>query len=242
MDVQPCEKRSLLVLDFGIWGLLITAVWTGPSQLIKCHYVSSSLFLQRSKWHGIQYWLLNKRMATWIDLPVSPARAAIIKEQEYLFILPRAVNPKGNQSWIFIGKIDAKAEAPILWPPDVKSWHIWKDPDAGKDWRQEEKGMTEDKMVGWHHRLGHEFEWALGVGDGQGSLACCSPWGCRVRHNWVTALNLNESTCPRILNIAVLSKDGWMNLWISESQDVAQHQSQRQCSMWYYFPYGSWDE
>ena len=85
------------------------------------------------------------------------------------------VHPKGNQSWIFIGRTDA--ESPILWPPDAKNWLIGKDPDTGKDWRQE-KGMTEDKMVGWHHRLNeHEFEQALGVGDGQGSLACCSPWG-----------------------------------------------------------------
>ena len=88
------------------------------------------------------------------------------------------VNPKGNQSWIFIGRIDAEAKAPIFWPPDVKNWLIGKDPDAGKDWRQEEKGMTEDGMVGWHHWLdGHEFEQALGVGDGQGGLACSSPWG-----------------------------------------------------------------
>ena len=88
------------------------------------------------------------------------------------------VNPKGNQSWIFIGRTDAKAETPILWPPDAKNWLIGKDPDAGKDCRREEKGMTEDEMVGWHHWLnGHEFEQALGVGDGQGSLACCSPWG-----------------------------------------------------------------
>ena len=88
------------------------------------------------------------------------------------------VSPKGNQSWIFTGRTDAEAETPILWPPDVNNWHIWKDPDAGKDWRWEEKRMTEDEMVGWHHRLdGHEFEPTLGVGDGQGSLACCSPWG-----------------------------------------------------------------
>ena len=84
------------------------------------------------------------------------------------------VHPKGNQSWIFIGRTDAETEAPILWPPDGKTWLIWKDPDPGKDWRQEEKGMTEDEMVGWHHWLdGHEFEKALRVGDGQGSLACC---------------------------------------------------------------------
>ena len=89
----------------------------------------------------------------------------------------KPVNLKGNQSWIFFGRTDAEAVTPILWPPDVKNWLIGKDPDAGKDWRQEEKGMTEDEMVGWHHWLdGHEFEQAPGVGEGQESLACCSPW------------------------------------------------------------------
>ena len=87
------------------------------------------------------------------------------------------VHPKGDQSWVFIGRSDDEAETPIIWPPDAKNWLIRKDPDAGKDWRQEEKGMTEDEMVGWHHRIdGHEFERAPGVGDGQGSLVCCSPW------------------------------------------------------------------
>ena len=90
----------------------------------------------------------------------------------------KPVNPKGNQHWIFMGRIDVEAEAPILWPPDAKSRLIGKDPDGGKDWRQEEKGMTEDEMVGWHHCLnGYEFEEALGDGIGQGSLACCSLWG-----------------------------------------------------------------
>ena len=99
---------------------------------------------------------------------------------------------KGNQSWIFIGRTVAKAEAPILWPPDVKKWLIGKDPDAGKDWRQEEKGTTEDEMIGWHHRLnGHEFEQPLGVGDGQGSLACCSPWG-RKALDMIEQLNWTE--------------------------------------------------
>ena len=89
----------------------------------------------------------------------------------------KLVHPKENQSWIFIGKTDAEAETPKLWPPDAKNWLIWKHPDAGKDWRLEEKGMTEDVMVWWYHRLdGHEFEQALGVGDRQGSLACCSTW------------------------------------------------------------------
>ena len=95
--------------------------------------------------------------------------------------------PKGNQSWIFIAMTDAEGKAPILWPPDVKSLVIRKDLDAGTDWGQEKKGTTEDEMVGWHHRLhGHEFEQAPGVGDGQGGLACCSPWGRRVRHDWAT--------------------------------------------------------
>ena len=90
----------------------------------------------------------------------------------------KLVNPKGNQSWIFIRRTDAEAETPILWLPDAKRQLTGKDADDEKDWGQEEKGMTEDEMVGWYHWLdGHEFEQALGDGEGQGSLACCSPWG-----------------------------------------------------------------
>ena len=88
------------------------------------------------------------------------------------------VHPKGKQSWIFIGMTDVEAEAPILWPSDAMNWLIGKDPDAGKDWRWEEKGTTEDEMVGWHHwHNGHEFEQAMGDVEGQGSLVCYSPWG-----------------------------------------------------------------
>ena len=100
----------------------------------------------------------------------------------------KLVSPTGNQSWIFVGRTDA--EAPVLWPPDAKNWLTRKDPDVGKEWRQEEKGITEDEMVGWHHWLdGQEFEQALGVGDGQGRLAYRNPWGCREsdtteRLNW----------------------------------------------------------
>ena len=104
------------------------------------------------------------------------------------------VNPKGNQSWIFIGRTNAEAEAPILWPPEVKNWLIGKDPDARKDWRQEEKGMTEDEMAGWHHWLdGHEFEQALGPGDGQGGLAWYGPWGYK-ESNMTEQLNWTELT------------------------------------------------
>ena len=89
-----------------------------------------------------------------------------------------SVNPKGNQPWIVIGRTDVEAETPILWPPDVKNWLIGKDPDAGKDWGQEDKGETKDEMVEWHHQLnGHESEQTLGDSQGQGSSVCCSPWG-----------------------------------------------------------------
>ena len=104
------------------------------------------------------------------------------------------VHPKGDQSWVFTGRTDAEAETPILWPPDAKSWLIWKDPDAGKDWGQE-KGTTEDEMVGWHHRHnGHGFGWTLGVGDGQGGLACYGSWGLK-ESDTTERLNWTELKC-----------------------------------------------
>ena len=115
--------------------------------------------------HGCESWTIKKAERQRID-----AFELVLDCKEI-----KPVHPKGNQSWIF--SPDAETEAPILWPPDAKNWFIGKDPDAGKDWRWEEKGMTEDETVGWHHQLdGHEFEQALGAGDGQRSLACCSPW------------------------------------------------------------------
>ena len=108
----------------------------------------------------------------------------------------KPINPKGNQSWIFIGRTDAEAETPTLWPSDAKNWLIGKDPDAGKDWRQEEKGMTEDETVGWHHQLnGHEFEQAPGAGEGQGSLACCSPWDRQESDTTEGLNNSNKCNC-----------------------------------------------
>ena len=106
------------------------------------------------------------------------------------------VHPKGDQSWVSIGRTDVEAETPILWSPDATNWLIWKDPDAGRDWGQEEKGTAEDEMAGWHHLLsGHEFEYTPGVGDGQGGLACCGSWGCKELDmtewlNWTEILKL----------------------------------------------------
>ena len=131
------------------------------------------------------------------------------------------VHPKGDQSWIFIGKTNADAETPILWPPDAKNWLISKDPDAGKDWRQEEKGMTEDEVVGWYHWLdGHEFEQALGVGDGQGSLVCCSLSGGKeldttVQLNWTEA-QLKKEIIRNSLNSAAASS--LYRLWYGVSE------------------------
>ena len=121
----------------------------------------------------------------------------------------KPVHPKGNQSWIFIGRTDAEAEGPILWPPNVKNWLIGKAPDARKDWRWKGKGTTEDEMVECHHRLdGHKFKQVLGVGEGQASFACCSPWGQRVKsRTWLsdwTELNVYN------VNIYLHFSDHWL--------------------------------
>ena len=138
----------------------------------------------------------------------------------------KGVNPKGNQPWLFIRRTDAEAEAQVLWPPDVKSQHIGKDSDAGKDWRQEEMGMTEDEMVGWHRRLrGCEFEQAPGDDEGQGRLLCCSPWGRGVEYNWVTEQQQQESQTPyKDLGLLLMNslpcllhclKKSWHSSWFS---------------------------
>ena len=107
------------------------------------------------------------------------------------------VHSEGDQSWVYFGRTDAKAETPVLWPPHAKSWLIGKDSDAGRDWRQEEEGMTEDEMAGWHHRLdGLEFEWTPGEGDGQGGLACCDSWDHKESDTteWLNWTELNSSS------------------------------------------------
>ena len=137
------------------------------------------------------------------------------------------VHPEGDQSWVFIGRTDVEAETPILWPPDTKSWLIGKDPDAGKDWGQEEKGMTEDEMVGWHHRLnGHGFGCTPRVGDGQGGLACCSSWG-RKASDMTEQLNWTEvvSNFSKTRFIHIFRTGNWKqarkeHLWQKPFQEV----------------------
>ena len=133
------------------------------------------------------------------------------------------VHPKGDQSWVFIGRTDVEAETPILWPSDAESWLIWKDPDVGKCWGQEEKGTTEDEMAGWHHLLdGHEFEWTPGVGDEQGGLAYCDSWGRKESDttewlNWtelkvpITWKQYNIDVLLNFLNLGILSVNCRLN-------------------------------
>ena len=148
----------------------------GKSTGVGCHFLLQAIFLTQGSNPG---------------LPHCRQMLYHLSHQESF--------PKGNQFWMFIGGTDTKAEVPILWPPDAKSWLIGKDPDAGKDWRQEEKGMTEDEMVGWHHWLnGHEFGQAPGDGEEQGSLACCSPW-CRR----VSLAQLSDWTITKGLEVPV---------------------------------------
>ena len=156
-------------------------------------------FFGCSSWVGRCYWrLVDRSQGCW-----STPYNVYNHPSQYRITQVKPVNPKGIQPWIFIGRTDAVVEAPILCLPDARSWLIGKDPDAGKDWGQEEKGITEDEMVGWHHRLdGHEFEQAPGVGDGQGSLACCSPWGDKESDmtEWLNWTELLEKTLESALD------------------------------------------
>ena len=150
------------------------------------------------------------------------------------------VHPKGNQSWIFIGRTDAEAETPILWSPDVKNWLLGKDPDARKDWRWEEKGTPEDEMVGRHHWLsGREFEQALGVGDGQGNLTCCSPWG--LKESYMTE-QLKWTELNKMMGLLSLHFSKVCSLFQSSLQGfkacsflhVVYHNTRRGLSIWFF--------
>ena len=158
-----------------------------PRQLIKkqTHYIANSGLSSKSYGFSSSHvgiWELDYKESwvpkNWCFSTVLVLEKTLESPLDCKKIQP--VHPKVNQSWIFTERTDAEAETPILWSPDGKNLLLGKNPDADKDWRQEEKGTIEEEMVGWHHWLnGHEFDQALGVGDGQGSLACCSPWGCK---------------------------------------------------------------
>ena len=164
---------------------MILVFWTltfKPAFSLSCFTLIKRLFSQATDFpvvmYGCESWTIKKAQCWRIDAFKLWCWRRLQSPLDCKEIKP--VNPKGNQSWIFIGRTDAAAEAPILCTPDVKSQLIGKDPDAGKNWGQEQKGVTEDEMVGWHHGLnGHEFEQMPGNSEGQESLACCSPWGCK---------------------------------------------------------------
>ena len=151
------------------------------------------------------------------------------------------VHSKGDQSWVFFGRNDAKAETPVLWPPDSKSWLIGKDSNAGRDWGQEEKGMTEDEMTGWHHWLdGHEFEWTLGDGNGQGGLAYCNSWGCK-ELDTTERLNWNERDADwsnltvSLTCMALLQLDTFLSV-VQRWQIEGNPEPNRHCQSWWFSP------
>ena len=168
--------------------------------LTKVHLVKAMIF--PVVMYGYDSWTIKKAEHQRIyafDLwcwrrPLSPLNCKEIQ----------LVHSRGDQPWVFFGMNDAKAETPVLWPPNAKSWLIGKDSDAGRDWGQEEKGTTEDEMAGWHHRLNRrEFEWTPGVGDGQGGLACCNSWGRKESDTteWLNSTELNWCTQHRSTSI-----------------------------------------
>ena len=181
----------------------------------KVHLVKAMVF--PVVMYGCESWTIKKAEHRRIDVFELWCRRRLESPLDCKEIQP--VHPKGDQSWVFIGRTDVETETPILWPPDVKNWLIWKDPDAGKDWRQEEKGTTEGKMAGWHHRLnGHEFGLTPGVGDGQGGLACCGPWGCKELD---TTERLNWTEMQETLEMWVWSLGGKHHL----EKEMATHSS-----------------
>ena len=168
-------------------------------------------------------------------------KKTLVSPLDYKEIKP--VNPEGNQPWIFIGRIDAEAEDPILWPPDAKNWLTGKDPGAGKDWRQEEKEATEDKIVGWYHWLnGYEFEQTQGDGEGQGSLACCSPRGHEASDTIERLNNNNKYTFMGFPNASAQSRTRLK--WLSNASAVKNlpaMQETREMQVWSLgreFPWG----
>ena len=190
LDWKICGRRSLV--GGSPWGRKEsdTTEWLHFHFSLSCIGERNGNPLQYSckenPWDGGAWWAAVYGVAqsrTWLKWLSSSSSRAIT--------MPKPLTPKGDQSWVFIRRTDVEAETPILWPPDAKSWLIWKDPDAGKDWGQEEKGAAEDEMVGSYHQLnGHGFGWIPGVGDGQGGLVCCGSWG-RKESDMTERLNWN---------------------------------------------------
>ena len=174
MDVRVDYKESWVPKNWCFWTVVLEKILESP---LDCKEI------QPVHRKGDQSWIFIGRTDVLASDPcIVPYSLTVVLQKTLDSPLDskeiQPVHRKGNQSRIFTGRTDAEAEAPTLWPPDVKSQLIGKDADAGKDWRWEEKGATEHEMVGWHHRLnGHEFKQTPRDGDGQGSLACCSPWG-----------------------------------------------------------------
>ena len=172
--LQPWSKKRLL---------LVRKVMTNLDSILKSRDITlpTNVCLLKAMvfpvvMYGCESWTIKRAECQRIDAFELWCWRRLESPMDCKEVQP--VHPKGDQSWLFIGRTDTEAETPILWLPDVKNWLIRKYPDAWKNWRQEEKGTTEHEMVGWHHQFnGHEFESTLGVGDGQGGLACCSPWG-----------------------------------------------------------------
>ena len=161
------------------------------SECSQCYGLSPSVTYGWESWTIYRMWMPKKWCFQIAMLEKTLEVTLDIKE-----IKP--VSPRGKQPWIFIGKTDAEAEVPILWPTNARSQLIGQDLDAGKDWGQEEKGATEDEMAGWHHRLdGHEFEPTSGDSEGQGSLLCCSPWGCK-ESDTIYQLSNNNGQCYNV--------------------------------------------
>ena len=170
---------------------------------------------------------LEKAEEPEIKLPTSTGFWTVVLEKTLESPLDckeiQPVYPKGDQSWVFFGRTDVKAETPILWPPHAKSWLIGKDSDAGRGWGQEEKGMIEYEMAGWHHWLnGHEFEWTLGVDDGQGGLASCNSWGRKESDrteqlNWLTGSSKKQGSSRKTSTSALLTMPKPLMVWFIAS-------------------------
>ena len=194
-------KRHLLLLRKAMTNLDSLLKSRGITLPTRVHLVKAMIFQQeldyKESWAPKTwcFWtvVLEKTLESPLDCKIQP------------------VHPKGNQSWLFIGRTDTEAETLKLWPLDVKNWLIWKDPDSGKDWRQEEKGMTEGEMLGWHHWLnGHEFKQAPRVGDGQESLVCCSPWDSQESSPTPQFKHINSSVLSFLHSLTLTSiHDHW---------------------------------